>query len=240
MKKLIAIIMVISLITACQPGKVEPTQDIHALETEAFKKAWDALTPQTPEIVPSIVTTIEPGIGLTQAPDVTNEPMGEGSGEQYAWNYLASQESGGITVDIARVVYANKEDIQEDFIVISAFDDKPVIGEIIFKVTNNSPQVLKVNPDQGTVVIGSEQIPLTEWMTLATFGESVGGDIDPGMTKIGGLWFGLKSTPLEEIKNMTISFSGPSTQSNDKTGPDFNFALDLSNRQNQEVPEELK
>ncbi len=240
MKKLIAIIMVMSLITACQTGSVDPTPDIHVLETEAFQKAWAALTPQTPEAVLTIEPTIEPGIEPTQVPDVTNEALGEGSGEQIAWNYLASQESGGITVDIARVVFANKKDINQDFIIISAFDDTPVIGEIIFKVKNNSQQVLNVNPDQGTVVVATEQIPLKEWMTLATFGESVGGDISPGMTKIGGLWFGLKNTPLEDIQNMTISFSGPSTESNDRTGPDFNFALDLSNRQNQEVPEELK
>ena len=114
------------------------------------------------------------------------------------------------------------------------------MGEIIFKVTNNSQQVLKVNPDQGKVVIGPEQIPLTDWMGLATFGESVGSEISPGMSKIGGLWFGMNRTPLKDIQNMTISFLGPTSESNDRTGPDFNFSLDLSNKENQAVPEELK
>jgi len=162
-------------------------------------------------------------------------------GSHFAWNYITSQESGGIKVEIARLLIADKTAIPDvDFSFVTSFDDKPIVGEIVFKITNNSQQTLSIYPDQGTVIVGGEQIELIEYLMLATFGDSVGGEIFPGVTKIGGIWFGIKRTSVTEIQQITIAFSAPHDANFTSLGQDFNFTIDLSNRQDQPVPDELK
>ena len=203
------------------------------------------------------VQTAAAGIALTQAAAAPVEqptqiliptntaipaiPTTAPIGEHYAWNNVGSQDSGGIIIEIARFVLADKSAIPDmDFSLVSTFDDKPIVAEIIFKVTNNTQQTLSIYPDQGTVIVGGEQIELTEYMMLATFGDSVGGDIFPGVTKVGGIWFGIKRTSMVEIQQVTITFSGPFDQNFSSMGPEFNFSIDLSNRQDQPLPEDLK
>ena len=203
------------------------------------------------------VQTAAAGIALTQAAAAPVEqptqiliptntaipaiPTTAPIGEHYAWNNVGSQDSGGVVIEIARFVLADKSAIPDmDFSLVSSFDDKPIVAEIIFKVTNTTQQTLSVYPDQGTVVVGGEQIDLTEYMMLATFGDSVGGEIFPGVTKIGGIWFGIKRSTLPEIQNVIITFGGPSDSNFSSIGSDYSFTIDLTNRQDQPLPEELK
>lgn len=202
----------------------------------------------------NIVQTVAAELVMTQTaqvaslpssvPVVTDTPLPSvavPAGNHFAWNYLASQESGGIKVEIARLVLADKTSIPDiDFSSVTVFDDKPIVAEIVFKVTNNSQQTLSVYPDQGTIVVGGEQIELTDYIMFATFGDSVGGEIFPGVTKIGGIWFGIKRTSIAEIQQITIAFGGPYDANFSSLGSDFNFTIDLSNRQDQPLPDELK
>ena len=92
-------------------------------------------------------------------------------------------------IEIVRVLIGTKDAVEEitgnDF---SELDD--VVGELFFKITNDTDVTADVYPDQGTVQIGSEQIELSDYLYFATVGEDVGGEIYPGVTKVGGIWFG--------------------------------------------------
>jgi len=165
------------------------------------------------------------------------------NGTEFAWNYLADQTSGNVKVQIARLVIADKTAINQDFTdggLVTIFNDKPVVAEVIFIVTNNSDKPISIYPDQGKVIAGSEQIDLTDFMMGTEFGEKFSGDIYPGVKAIGGMWFGFKRTALVDIQKMTITFMGPSDQSLNRLGPDYTFQLDLSQRQDAAIPTELK
>jgi hypothetical protein len=140
----------------------------------------------------------------------------------YAWNNLATQDSGGVSVQIARLVIAEKSSIKDqNFSAIPLFDNTPVVGEIVFVVQNNTKKVISIYPDQATVIAGSEQIDLSQWMFFTTFGEDYSGDIYPGVSATGGIWFGLKRTPLDQIQSLTIAFDAP-------FDADFNSLVTLS------------
>lgn len=191
--------------------------------------------------ITSTQTALASSLPQSLPPTAEPSPLPQAVGDHFGWNYLGSQDSGGLVVEIVRLVIADKTSVPElDFSLITTFDDKPVVGEIVFRVINNTQQTLSVYPDQGTVIVGGEQIPLTEYMMMATFGDSIGGDIFPGVTKIGGIWFGVKRTPVAEIQNITIAFGGPVNADFSSIGTDYNFVFDLSNRQDQPIPDELK
>jgi hypothetical protein len=211
------------LLFACSPqtAKQSPV-DVGAIQTAAVETAL-ANPPETNTPVPTITFTSAPG-----------------SQNVFAWNYIAEQESGGIKLQIARVLIGEKSALQQNFSE-NLFGDVPVVGMLIFIVTNTtSDKTISVYPDQGVVIVGSEQIELREYMMLGNFGEHIGGDIFPGVKKIGGLWFGIKRTPLSDVLKMKIVINRPTDESISPLGPDFIFELDLSNRQFEPLPDELK
>lgn len=236
-KTLIALSVLIVVVIACgQTTPVIPTTDASAIQTSI------AATTSSLNLTLQAAVEALPTAPAEQEPAPTQEPpsVPPASGNQYAWNYLGSQDSGGVVIDVARVLIADKSALpDEDFSLFSSFEDKPVVGMIVFKINNTTTQTLSVYPDQGTVIVGGEQIDLTEFF-LATFGDNLGGEIFPGVTKIGGIWFGIKRTTLDEIQAITINFPGPHDDSFASKGPDYTFNFDLSNRNFETVPDELK
>ena len=79
------------------------------------------------------------------------------NGQVYAWNYLASQDSGGLTVQIARVLIGEKSAVGIDFSnggTYTLFDDKPVVAEIDFIISNKTDKTINIYTDQDMVVAG--------------------------------------------------------------------------------------
>ena len=62
----------------------------------------------------------------------------------------------------------------------------------------------------------------------------------PGVKRIGGLWFGFRRTSLEQIQSLRVVIKHPFDESLNSLGPDFDFALDLTVRKQDPLPEELK
>jgi hypothetical protein len=186
--------------------------------------------------------TFTPQPTPTTAQTETATNLGAG-GNIFALNYLGSQTSGGVTIEIARVLFGDKDvtnaAVGGVFDQFDNFQDKTVVVEIIFKVTNSGTQVASVYPDQGTVVVGSEQVSLFDYF-MTESGESFSGDIFPNVTLIGGLYFGLKKSQVAEISQMTIAIDGPFDSNFNKLGQDFYFQIDLSNHVFQDLPDELK
>ncbi len=230
---LLSIIMIAFLASCATPATAVPTVDVGAIQTAAVQTSQASvptLPPPTETPLPPTQTSIPPTV-----PPVTAE-------QHFAWNNIASQESGGLKIEIARFVLADKSTIKQDFTMggfTNIFDDRPVVAEIIFKITNPTDKKISIYPDQGVVIAGSEQIQLFDFF-LSEFGDTISGEIYPGVTVIGGIWFGFKRTSVNEITSVTLTFSGPSDENLNTLGPDFNFILDLTNRQDQPLPNELK
>jgi hypothetical protein len=211
MKISLILIAIVGLsLVACSVPE-EPNTDALVQTALANLQATNLAGQITQESVP-LVTTPEP-----QAE--TQTPITIVGSDIFALNYLDSQDRGGIVIDIGRVLVGSKEAINSylggDFSEISGFEDKPVIVEIIFKVINNTDQVISVYPDQGTIIIGSEQISMLDYF-MNSVGEDISGDIFPGVTMIGGLYFGVSRSTVEEITQMTISIDGPFNQDFDR------------------------
>lgn len=180
-------------------------------------------------------------------PTSTPEPTVQASVEElWSKNYVGVAESGGLIIEIARVLVGYKwaipglswEDLNDS---IQGWAETEVVGELIFKVTNNTDRTVSVYPDQGTVQVGSEQIDLTNFMFYTTFGDNVGGDIYPGVTKIGGIWFGIRRSSPEEITQIIYRASPPfDSDSFANIGPGIEIVIDVPIHVWEEIPEELK
>ncbi len=208
---------------------------ISALLPQNTEQPTERVNPQSspPEPRPTDVPLSQPPISV-QADD----PV-------FAQNNLGYQESGGIIIEVAHVLIAEKDFgfqlMGDDFNTITEFQDKLAVGRIILKVTNQTDQVLKVYPDQGYIIIKNEQIELFDYaLAGAGFGEDIGGEIFPGVTQIGGLWFGIKRTPYDQVNQIVVAIDAPWDDSYDVLGDDFYFTIDLSDHVYEELPDELK
>lgn len=237
-KSILFFLFTLLLISSCSPSAVVPTIPVEVIQQTAIAKAFVALT-QT-QLALNPVTIQEPT--STPLPTPTTPPT-ETAGplKDYSWNYLGSQDSGGVVITIGRVVVGEKTAIPVDFSLADIFDDRPVVAEIIFVIENKTAGMISVYPDQGKVMVGSEQIEIQKFMSA---GYSIGdnqysGDVLPGAKLIGGLWIGFQRTPLDQINSMTIFINAPYNQNYDTLGPDYTFNLDLSQKQFVEYPNEF-
>ena len=235
MKNIFPLLAAVFLLVACAPSKQSVQTAIAGTQT-----AWTAIPSQTPNPTNTPLPSHTPLPKYKPIPSSTPIATKIPNGDQFAWNYIASQESGGLLVEITRLSIADKNAVSQNFSDYSIFDDKPVVGEFVLKMTNNSDKVISIYPDQGIVVIGSEQIELDEYMFVNTVGDDLGGDIYPGVTKIGVIWFGIKRSAVKDILSLTFTFNRPIDANWNDLGDDFNFIIDLSERKNDPIPDELK
>lgn len=70
------------------------------------------------------------------------------------------------------------------------------LGFLTVAVTNRTDKNIDVYPDQGVVVIGSEQVELSQYLIVS---DMVGGEFFPGVIKQGDIVFALKNTGWAEI-----------------------------------------
>jgi len=229
MKRIIITLLITAFVLACRGiAPAQPTVDVGAIQTAAVQTSQASLHTQPPA-------------ADTSQPTETTTPSTFGN--YFAWNYIAREESGGLQVEIARFVLADKTAVDQDLTaggLTTIFDDRPVVGEIIFIITNPTQRIISVYPDQGKVIGGGEQIELLEFASATEFGDNFSGEIHPGVTVIGGIWFGFKRTPIDRITSVTIVFNAPHNQNFNSLGPEFKIFLDLTDRQNEPMPDELK
>jgi len=245
---LLSTVLVLALAAlACGGGKPQQVE-VTRIVPQIVQVEITRVAPQTVEVtrVVQVIVTATPRPASptpkpTNTPQPTETPPSLDTGDVFALNNLATQESGGLKVDIPRVLIGRKSAINQPLHEYSILDDKDVVGEIIFRITNTTDKVLSVHPDQGTVVVGNEQIKLIDYAFAGLeVGEDFSGDIFPEVTVIGGIWFGIKRQDVPEISSMTIAFDGPFDKDLNRIGPDFLFELDISNHVFEPIPDELR
>jgi uncharacterized lipoprotein YajG len=237
MKKIMLLAVLVVFLTACGTPAVptEPALSQNQLMETALVQAVGSLTAAAPSPTETIIPNATPEALTTQTLE----------GEVYAWNYLASQESGGVVITIARVLLTRHDanpKIKESLATNQILSNKPVIMEVIFIVENKTDKMVSVYTNQGKILAGSEQINMLDFaMAGSNIIGTYSGDILPGAKLLGGIWVGFERVSIEEINSVTIFIDGPSdAQSFSNIGPDYNFVLDLSERKFEEMPAELR
>jgi hypothetical protein len=250
MKNLILIsIFIIILISGCASGASEQEiQTAIAATNQAIPTSTSTITPDvkptntlpptsTPRAVPTNIPSATPII-----PSPT--PTIPGPEAIFARNRIGTLESGGVIIEISRVLFADKNVIKEMGVNLDELEDYQgidTVGEIIYTVINTTDKVVRVRPNRAILVINDEQIDLTNWWFGASFGDDIGDEIFPGVTTIGGGWFGVKRSTVPEINRLIVSIDAPfDSESYADLGEDYYFDLDISEHNWEEMPEDLK
>lgn len=163
-----------------------------------------------------------------------------------AMNYAGKQEQGGMEIEIIRILFADKKymekKIEGEFSsdCSELFNKVDTVGEIILRIKNNSNKMLYIDSwGQSIIIIGDEQINPIDYVCKIYSGEDTYGEIYPGITRIGGFWFGVRRSTWEEINKVKYIIDAPRDEDYRDVGEDFKFEIDLSEKNFEPLPEEL-
>jgi len=142
------------------------------------------------------------------------------------------QEQGGVVVTLKGAGLLDWASVREspdmaELADAEAFQDATVLGALTVSVANNTQAKVNVYPEQGTVVVGAEQVELTGFMF---FSENVGGTLFPGVVSEGTLVFALKATPWEQVADGTqllYEIGAPADEEYTRLGEAYQFQLEL-------------
>lgn len=222
-------ITLLVLMAACaepEPEEVEVTREVEVPQTV---EVTQEVTRQVTEVVREVVTDeVEVTRLVTAEPSAV--PTASVSGqEEFAANYVATQEQGGVVIELSRVLCMSRQRMIQEFEEITDETFERDLGgavtscEFILTVENTADSVRNVYPDQGDVVIGNEQIDLLAQSIQITDLEAVSGELQPGVVRIGGFWFGVKRSKVDEIDQMTYIVDPPSDADYNRRGSEFRF-----------------
>jgi hypothetical protein len=165
--------------------------------------------------------------------------------ELWARNFLGSFDSDGVNIEVVRILVGSKASMAD--VEWSALDDRiegwseiEVVGEIVFRVTNNTEQAIRVPLREGTLQIGTQQIDLADFFGTG-FGDDFSGEILPGEARVGGQWFGIRRLAPEEV--VRISYRSPAvvdSRTSRIVGPAGTITMDLTFHVWEDFPSEIE
>jgi hypothetical protein len=210
---------------------------------------------QAPTQIPTDPISETPTLSSTQPPvsaptfaatEPPTEEVESPSLNSFALNNVATQERGGVVVEVPWVLVGDKQvfaNVESENVVIDSeiFADKPVVAWIVFNITNNSGKGIHLHPRRGTVLVNDEKIALAEYDSYTSVDEKFDGGYYPGEKVIGGgVWFGIEHSELNEINQMIIIMHGPHFPDEDVYAKEYYIVLDLSEHIYEEIPDYLK
>ncbi len=156
-----------------------------------------------------------------------------------AWNNLAKQDSGGVVVEVSRLVLA--DDMHGlDYFTGRFWGDESALGEIFFTIQNNTNSDFLLIPAQMDMAFNNNAVEGSVMLSgRAAIGHSLDGFIPPGETWVGGYHFQTYGLPFAEIKFLKIYLGCAFNMETGCSGPEFRFDIDLSNRLQEAIPEFL-
>lgn len=230
MKSLSVVLFAFALVACSSLQTAQPVEVTRVVEVTKLVE----VTRQV-EVTRIIEVTVPP-------PTEMPTPTVAASGDEYAHNCMGKFDSGGIEINVVRALVAKKAATGQDFSLAPVFENVDVVGMLILRITNTSDKQLSIYPDQGTILIGSEQVELRDYLLGGGIRglDDVGGDIFPGISKLGGFWYGIRQMSLDQITTAQYLISAPVDDGFNRTGDDLNILLDWSDKAFEPLPEDLR
>jgi len=122
------------------------------------------------------------------------------------------QEREGVVLGISQAVLMPFSVIEQQGVGapigfrMGGWDDvQTVIGMRVW-VTNTTESIVSIYPEQGQVVVGTEQVDLRNFPFVS---DDIGGDVRPGVTQDGVVWFGIRRLPPDQVQEMVYYVNPP-------------------------------
>jgi len=129
-----------------------------------------------------------------------------------AKNYVQTISSGGVTVEIERVLFGEKNYLENrwgiDYDVTPVMQDKIALVEFMFRITNSNNFPVQLFKDDFIAVFSSEQVNFSDyhWYPNDTWGgpDDFDHEIMPGATVADGVWVGLINTSWNGFNSISL------------------------------------
>lgn len=129
-----------------------------------------------------------------------------------AKNNVQAVQSNGVTIEIIRVLYAEKNYLENlmdfDFDAVPVMQDKITLVEFVFKITNNNPYSVQLFKDEFMAAFSSEQVDFAayRWYPNDTWigPDDFYNEIMPGVTLTDGVWVGLRTTSWDGFTSFIL------------------------------------
>lgn len=196
-------------------------------------------TPPTEQSLQATEEISEPTANQTDTPEPTSPPQPTATATVAATptpeipedvirvEVSESQDHGGVVITVEAVVLSPYEIMPDEFKSFTEdtdyWTDVQTVGAFQISVQNTTDQTINVHPDQGTVVVGNEQVDTALFMS-----DDVGGEILAGVMKDGAVLFGLKRQAPNEVTSVRYLIGGPFDNDFNDIGDDYEFEITIS------------
>ena len=245
LRSFVIFVVLLAVLTACSspaaaPGAaVEVTREVRVTVPVTVPVEVTREVPVTVEVEVTRLVEVTPDV--TATPAVTNTPAAAAADERPMVVHRENVELdlGGVKVMLdgaalfdwqaAQIMGPSQEwieTVKDD----RAFEDTQVLGSLTLTITNTTDSKINIYADQGTVVVGSEQVDLSDYMM---YSDDMGGTLFPGVVKSGTLVFTLKQTAWDEVANgarLVFELNAPTNEKYDSLADQpYRFEVELVN-----------
>lgn len=264
-KKYILVVLIAVLLAGCGTSpKATPTElgTSIAIPTntlasanmpEPFASEAPVLLVNTPTTLLAEKPTDTPRPQSTLRPTSTSIPSSTPTSAPdpsiiFALNYGGELEQDNIKVEVARVLFGQKAAIEAAigkpgaFDAYTAMNGQEYIGEVIWRITNNTQGSISWSWSDISARVNGRQIKLENYMVGGVFGETPTDEIFPGSTIIGGVYFGIGNTKPNNITSFDLLMGSPHDPATyHDVSSKFIITVDLSGKHEwNPMPDELK
>jgi hypothetical protein len=236
MKYILFTLIAVLLVGCVFSPKVTPAAISTSNVPEQSATEAPALLINTPTPLFALKTTSTTRLSSTSTS--TPEPS-----VKFSLNYAGELEQDGIKVEVARVLFAQRDAIAGPgaFDNNSNLDGQEYIGEIIWRITNNTQKGISWSWSDIAVRVNGRQIKLESYLSGGYFGETPTDEIFPGSTIIGGVYFGIGSTQPNDITSFDLLMGSPHDSEYNDLSSNFIITVDLTGEHKwNPLPDELK
>lgn len=232
----ITIPLAIVCLVACSQAPIE------VVRTVEVTRLVEATVEIEKEVTRRIEVPIRVEVEATRLVEVTLAPTSAPSGGVvFARNYLGEVTTGNVTMELGRVLFAQKDALPIDF--GEDFDPYPYVGEIVVRITNNADYAVSWFASDWYVRVNEMQYALFDWLFASSFGEAFDNPVFPGSTVVAGVWFPTGQIDPDSVVSFALivdpayNYDTSRRNATDR----FEFLVDLSGQHSWEpIPDEFK
>ena len=214
--KLLLFAVILFLFSGCTtPPSTENQSDYQATIEVLSSKVEELSAQLTDSILPSY--TLSPT--NTPVPTSTKTPTSsptitptKDTSKAKAKNWVTWIESNGVLIEVERILLCDKswENIyREEYLSANIYKDKQTFIEFVFRITNNTEQVIRFNMFETIASVNGEQIYFNDFLYDGVFfgwgGDDLDANILPGSIVRGVVWTAIDKSRWDDVNKIIIS-----------------------------------